>query len=215
MSPSCLPFQKPLEQALLAVDRLEVDRVFAEARRQMSPLEAVEGLIGPTLERIGNSWEMGDAALSQVYMAGRICEKVVEGLFRSDGVLREAQPTMAIGVFRDFHALGKKTVLSYLRASGYRITDLGNGLEADAIIRRVKAEGIDVLFLSILMLPSALAVKSVRETLDREAPETRLVVGGAPFLFDDQLWREVGADAMGHSAADALTIVNEMMGVAS
>jgi methanogenic corrinoid protein MtbC1 len=37
-------------------------------------------------------------------------------------------------------------------------------------------------------------------------------VGGAPFLFDNQLWQEVGADAMGNSAAEAVTIVERLMG---
>ena len=40
----------------------------------------------------------------------------------------------------------------------------------------------------------------------------KVVVGGAPFLFDDQLWQEVGADAMGKSAADAVAIVTRLMG---
>ena len=32
------------------------------------------------------------------------------------------------------------------------------------------------------------------------------------FIFDAELWREVGADAMGRSAADAVTIVERLMG---
>jgi methanogenic corrinoid protein MtbC1 len=37
-------------------------------------------------------------------------------------------------------------------------------------------------------------------------------VGGAPFLFDDRLWQEVGADAMGKSASDVVAIVERLMG---
>jgi trimethylamine corrinoid protein len=37
--------------------------------------------------------------------------------------------------------------------------------------------------------------------------QVRIVVGGAPFRFDAELWRQVGADAMGRTAADALDIV--------
>jgi methanogenic corrinoid protein MtbC1 len=36
------------------------------------------------------------------------------------------------------------------------------------------------------------------------------VVGGAPFLLDDELWKEVGADAMGRSASEAIEIVEAM-----
>ena len=33
-----------------------------------------------TLERIGNLWEKGHCALSQVYMSRRICEELVDAL---------------------------------------------------------------------------------------------------------------------------------------
>ena len=39
----------------------------------------------------------------------------------------------------------------------------------------------------------------------------RVVVGGAPFLFGENLWRGVGADAMGRNAAEAVTLVSEWM----
>jgi len=37
------------------------------------------------------------------------------------------------------------------------------------------------------------------------------VVGGAPFNFDTELWHEVGAHAMGRSAADAAHVVQGWM----
>jgi methanogenic corrinoid protein MtbC1 len=57
------------------------------------------------------------------------------------------------------------------------------------------------------MLPSALEVKAVRATLARRGHRVRIAVGGAPFLLDPELWREVGADAFGRSASDAVAIV--------
>jgi methanogenic corrinoid protein MtbC1 len=39
-----------------------------------------------------------------------------------------------------------------------------------------------------------------------------VVVGGAPFLFDPLLWREVGADAMGRSASEAPGIIEKITG---
>jgi len=34
-----------------------------------------------------------------------------------------------------------------------------------------------------------------------------VIVGGAPFRFDPQLWKEIGADAMAYSAADAIAVI--------
>jgi len=38
-----------------------------------------------------------------------------------------------------------------------------------------------------------------------------LIVGGAPFRFDANLWKEVGADAMGKNASEAINIITHFM----
>ena len=66
--------------------------------------------------------------------------------------------------------------------------------------------------ISVLILPSALKVKQVCSRLKDSGADVKVVVGGAPFLFDAQLWREIGADAMGSSASEAVAIVGRLMG---
>jgi len=74
------------------------------------------------------------------------------------------------------------------------------------------ADKIRVLMISVLMLPSALKVREVCERLKARGADIRVIVGGAPFMFDADLWKEVGADAMGSSAAQAVEIVQGLMG---
>ena len=61
------------------------------------------------------------------------------------------------------------------------------------------------------MLPSALRASEAISKLRSVSPKIRVIVGGAPFLFDEQLWREVGADAMGHNAGEAVALLGAMM----
>ena len=61
------------------------------------------------------------------------------------------------------------------------------------------------------MLPSALKIKELRAKLDVAGLAVKLVVGGAPFRFDPQLWREVGADACGQNALEAIEIVRGLL----
>jgi trimethylamine corrinoid protein len=61
------------------------------------------------------------------------------------------------------------------------------------------------------MLPSALRIKEVTARLRAAGRETKVVVGGAPFRFDSGLVGEVGADAMGESAADAVALVRRFV----
>lgn len=98
-----------------------------------------------------------------------------------------------------------------MRASGFELFDYGR-MDVDALVERVVADRIRVLMISVLMLPSALKVRDVCERLKAKGADTRVIVGGAPFLFDHELWKEVGADAMGSSAAQAVAIVQRLMG---
>jgi methanogenic corrinoid protein MtbC1 len=97
-----------------------------------------------------------------------------------------------------------------LRASGFELSDLGGGLTIDKLVELVKRDKIKILLLSVLMLPSALHVKELKNKLDGR--DVKIVVGGAPFRFDHQLWKEVGADACGANVSDAVKIVSKLMG---
>ncbi len=199
------------EQALLSVDRLGARNILTASRDGQTPIEIVESLVLPALERIGAGWERGDIALSQVYMSGRICEELVNSVLPPGGSIRENQPKMAIAVLDDYHLLGKRIVYSALRASGFELLDYGQ-TRVDDIARRVQEDGVQILLISTQMLPSALHVQDLRSRLDELGLDVKIVVGGAPFRFDDQLWQEVGADAMGQNASDAMSIIARFTG---
>jgi methanogenic corrinoid protein MtbC1 len=194
------------ERALLSVDRLGARNILTESKADQTPIQLVESLVRPALERIGEGWEQGHVALSQVYMSGRMCEELVDSILPPGSSTRENQPKVAIAVLDDYHLLGKRIVYSALRASGFEILDYGQ-VEVDGLVRRVRDDGVQVLLISTLMLPSALHVRELRSRLDQVGLDVKIVVGGAPFRFDDQLWREVGADAMGRNASDAIGII--------
>ncbi len=196
-----------LETALLSLDT-ETARKLIHGWGPIT--EAIEALVVPSLERIGVGWEEGNVALSQVYMSGRICERLVTELLPVV-IEKKVAHRMAIVVFEDHHSLGKRIVYSILRAAGYMLLDYGT-MYQDALVDRVAADNLDILLISTLMLPSALRIKKLKAALDARGLSVRLVVGGAPFRMDPELWREVGADAMGRSASEALIIVADLLG---
>jgi methanogenic corrinoid protein MtbC1 len=201
----------PFRGALESLDRVEAEHIFQQALTRMTPIHAVEQVVVPALEQVGMAWEDGGVALSQVYMSGRFCEELVDKSLPPSDPDRKHQPRSAIVVLSDYHMLGKRIVYSVLRASGFELFDYGR-MDVDELVERVLADKIRVLLISVLILPSALKVREVCARLKAANSEVKVVVGGAPFLFDDQMWREVGADAMGRSASDAVDIVKKLMG---
>lgn len=206
---------REFERALLAMDRVGARSALTAATGAGSLMAVTEGVVAPALERIGDAWAGGDIALAQLYMAGRIAEEVVTAILPATYSDPSRPPAIAIAVLEDHHALGKRLVLSSLRASGHTVTDYGHGVPVDTVLERCRRERPRILLLSTLMLPSALAVRRVVDGLARLDPHPVVVVGGAPFRLDAELWREVGADAMGLDSSDAVALVDRFLGGAS
>ncbi|MFA9390397.1 MAG: B12-binding domain-containing protein [Prolixibacteraceae bacterium] len=202
-------YSDQLERAFLSLDKDSAEKILKEALTLGSPIEIAGELVALTLNRIGAAWEEGTLALSQVYMSGVMCEELIDKILPPQSPIRKAQPKMAIAVFEDYHLLGKRIILSSLRASGFELIDLGGGLSADQLVEIIHKDGIKILLLSVLMLPSALHVKQLKEML--KDTDVKIVVGGAPFRFDEELWKEVGADAFGKDPAEAIQIVTQLM----
>lgn len=199
------------KEVLLSLDRLSAKQMLDDQIERMTPIKFIEDVVVVALERIGAGWNEGTISLSQVYMTGRICEGLVDQLLPPEDPERKDKPNMAICVLSDHHKLGKVIVYSLLRASGFDLLDYGT-MEADDLVARVNKDKIEILLISALMLPSALKVKRVKEKLTDMGLDVKIIVGGAPFLFDDKLWKEVGADAMCRTASEVVPVIQEFMG---
>jgi methanogenic corrinoid protein MtbC1 len=142
-------------------------------------------------------------------MSGRICEEIIDSLLPSHVPGRITSPPMAIAVLEDHHMLGLRLVYSVLRAGGYELRSYGRK-DVDELVEQVRADQIEVLLVSVLMLRSALRVKELRLRLAQAGCGVKLLVGGAPFRLDAHLWQEVGADATADCAAGAVAAVRQM-----
>jgi methylmalonyl-CoA mutase cobalamin-binding domain/chain len=203
------------QQALIAMDRIRARDTLSPASADADAHAAIERIVVPALERIGDDWEHGLISLAQLYMAGRIAEETVSDMLPRTRPAGRTTPRAAIAVLEDHHSLGKRLVLSALRASGHDVLDYGHGVTVDELVQRAHDDDIQVLLVSTLMLPAALRVREVVSTLASSGRHTAVIVGGAPFRLDPPLWREVGADATGRNSAEAMALLDSFLGGAS
>jgi methanogenic corrinoid protein MtbC1 len=197
-------------KALLSLDRETARRQMRLALADTNTAAAIETLLIPTMERIGALWEQGEVALSQVYMSGRICEGILDELLPVAEVTETEKPQVVIAVFEDNHALGKRLVVSALRVARIPVQDYGLGVTLDDLVKKVHQDRPQVLLLSVLMLRSALRVADLIQTLEAMSERPYIIVGGAPFLLDAKLWRQVGADAMATNSAETLRLLKSL-----
>ncbi len=204
-----LPIEN-FQTALLQIDRIRAAEIFENIYLKDRNFETLEQMTMEALERIGDGWEDGQLSLSQVYMSGVICEELIEKYMPKFSTSYKKTPKMGIAVLLDHHALGKRIVFSVLRASGYDLIDFGQGLSVEEIVEKTIEAKIDILLLSTLMLPSALKVKNVIESLRKNGSSARVVVGGAPFRLDSSLWQKVDADADGKNGTNVKQVIEKL-----
>lgn len=107
--------------------------------------------------------------------------------------------------------LGKRLVAFVLRANGLGFMDYGRVQTRD-LVRQVERDRIKILLISTLMLPSALQIKEVVRLLAERGLDVKIIAGGAPFRFDRELFREVGADAAADRASEVVTLIRQVSG---
>lgn len=200
---------KEFMKYLLSINRFECRNLILAKKDKMN---VIENIIIPALTEIGDGWQEGIYSLSQIYMSSVICEDISEELFAAGDAVQNQKLNIAVVTFDDYHTFGKKLVSLTLRASGYRIHDFGMIFDENKLLELVKKNNIDVLLMSVLMLPPALKIKDIKPKLLEINPDLKIIVGGAPFRFDEQLYLEVGGDATGDTPQDAVRLIKEMEG---
>ncbi|MCU7940962.1 MAG: cobalamin-dependent protein [gamma proteobacterium symbiont of Bathyaustriella thionipta] len=205
-------YSRELEQAILSTDQIRAELILVDLG-DISTQDFVEKIIVPAMDHIGDGWEDGSVAISQVYMGAKICESLILQTSDPEAKFRQPQLHFAITVLEDFHLLGKSIVYSVLRGLGYKVDDFGR-TTVEQLVDMVEQESVDILLISTLMLRSALKIKELRNRLVERGLDIKLVVGGAPFRFDTQLWEEVGADATAVGTSELIPVIERLTGEA-
>lgn len=195
---------KKFYNALVSIERDAVFKmIFESLENGFSILSIFDKIIVPAMEQVGKDWENGIISFSQVYMSGKICEDIA-GKF-ADAPAAGNNPEICLCVLNDYHTLGKKLIAMFLAGAGYTVRDLGR-VSTSELVETIKKGSYSVCFISVLMLPSAYSVADVKTGILQEKLDTKIIVGGAPFRLNPELWKEVGADDYGKTAGDALSL---------
>ena len=203
---------KKFFEALIAINRVRATQIFDSYLQEHTLVRAMDDIIVPALDGIGQGWQEGRYSLAQIYLSGRITEELVRSA--GNAVTNRGSvtnPEIAVAVLNDQHQLGKRLVMLALHSAGIYPRDydtVGEKSIIDAVIR----DNIKILLVSVLMYNSALLVKPLVGELQVRSPHTKVIVGGAPFRLDPGLYKKVGAHGMGKSAADAIYLVKEIIG---
>jgi 5-methyltetrahydrofolate--homocysteine methyltransferase len=199
----------------------DADAAVMVAREALSsgakPVEFFEGCIAPSLAEVGKRFETLEIFLPEMVTAAEAVDKVNAEVIKPALEVASAEAAKVKGrvllatVQGDLHDIGKNMVGLMLKVNGFEVIDLGTNVSPSDIVASAKKEGVDIIGLSALLTTCLPYMKDVCDFLVAKGARGayRVVVGGAATTPD--FAKEVGADAHGDSAADAVAICTEMM----
>ena len=183
----------------------------------MNPLEGVEKGLVPGIRQVGEDFGTGAIFLPELTMAAKVMKAgvaILDERIKTSGTKRVTYGKVVIGTVKgDIHDIGKSLVAALLQANGYDVIDLGVDVDNDAFIAAATENGADVLGMSSLLTLPLLQMGKVIEKLEEVGmrDQLKVVVGGCPIT--QEFADEIGADAVGFDAQDAVVKVDRLLGI--
>jgi 5-methyltetrahydrofolate--homocysteine methyltransferase len=176
-------------------------------------LEIVKTAIVPGIEQAGKLWHdniyfMPDVVLSAE--AFKAAMQVVKP--HTLGRKTDSRWKIILGVVAgDMHDLGKSIVIAMLMGAGFDVVDLGVDIPAATFIEKVKELKPDILGIGCYMTTTMLELKDVLQSLEENGLRNtvKVMIGGVPTT--QQFADEIGADAWGKDALDAVTAAKQLI----
>ena len=180
--------------------------------REIAPKRILdEGLIAG-MDVIGARFRNHEIFLPDVLLAARAMYAgmdLLKPLFLEAGVPSIGRVVLGT-VQGDLHDIGKNLVGIMLRGAGFEVIDLGKDVPPERFVEAAQQENARVIGMSTLLTTTTPVMMRVTELLKAQGLDgsIRTIVGGAP--VSAELAGEIGADAYGYDAANAVERVRTL-----
>ncbi len=191
-----------------------IDRAAAATEELLAaykPLEIVEKIIIPTLEKVGADYESGARFLPQLVKSADTVKAAFEVL---KSKMADAGETMSYGkiimatVKGDIHDIGKNIVKVILENYGYEVLDLGKDTDIELVVKTAKQEGVRLVGLSALMTTTVVSMEATIKALREAGLDCKIAVGGA--VLTPEYAKKINADYYCKDAMEAVRVANSI-----
>lgn len=170
------------------------------------PMTVINEKIIPALDEVGKGFEKKTVYLPQLLMSAEAASRAFEAVKEKMGDKKgESKGRVVIATVKgDIHDIGKNIVKVLLENYGFEVIDLGRDVAPETVLEAVKTSGARLVGLSALMTTTVDAMKETVELLKKEAPEVKVMVGGA--VLTQEYADMIGATWYGKDAMDAVRL---------
>ena len=205
---------KRLIEFILTGNRKEAMDLLNASAIQFHWRNTISGVLEPALDEIGKRWAAEKISLAAGYLAGKIAEDALLKAAETEGATPETKGPVVIGNAEDdYHSLGRKMVVIFLKTAGWKVIDLGNDVQAIDFVNMAVESNSKIIAVSAMMLTTAENIRKIRSEIDRRGLTGRikLAVGGAVFRIRPELVAEVGGEGTAASAVNVPELMEQLL----
>ncbi len=201
-----------LVEALVAGDREKCVRAVEKVLQESEDYELILRSLAEGMDIVGRKYESGEYFIPEMLRSARAANAVMEKLRASMNGRGERVKagTIVIGtVSGDIHDVGKNLLVTFLRASGYTVHDLGVDVPAERFVQEVEEKKADFLLMSALTTATRYAMRDVIRLLEERGlrDRVRVLVGGVS--VNERFARELGADGYAKDVRSTISLLRK------
>ena len=190
-----------------------INEAKAELDKGRLPGDIINEDLIPAINEVGDLFEKKTYFLPQLISSAEAMKTAIEYLepmlSTDDG--DGPKTTIVIATVEgDIHDIGKNLVALMLKNYGFRVIDLGKDVSREIIVQTAIDENADFIALSALMTTTMMRMKDVVELVHEKHLKTKVIIGGA--VITQSFADEIGADGYSKDAAEAVKLVQRLIG---
>ncbi len=168
-------------------------------------LDIVKEQIIPALNKVGKGFEEKTVYLPSLLMAAEAAKAAFEPISAALAASPDKSERLTVimaTVKGDIHDIGKNIVCLLLENYGFKVVDLGRDVAPEAILEACEKYHAPIVGLSALMTTTVPSMEETIKLLRKNAPWSRIIVGGAVLTEDYAM--TIGADKYAEDAMEAV-----------
>ncbi len=184
--------------------------------RGEDPWDIILGPMSEAMDEIGKLYEEGEYFIAEMLVAADIFKKALKEMGIEESDSESSLGVVVIGTVKgDVHDIGKSLVATMLRASGFKVIDLGVDVDADKFIHAVREHDADIVAMSALLTTTRNYMKTVIDRLKEEGlrDKVKVLIGG--LSTSKEFAEKIGADGWGKNAIEGVEVAKRLLGVSA
>lgn len=200
-----------LYQALTRRDEAKAGQIFLEMHTAFDLMTLFEGVIVPTLVKIGEGWFRGELSVAVEHFASAYLRGKLLTLLQAYPIRRSAAHVL-IGCGPDEqHEIGSLMLAVLLRAEGFRVEYLGPDIPLEDLVDYAGDERPNMVILSATTEPAARQLRNLQNKLNRLQRPVLFGFGGGAFNTHPNLRSEIPGVFLGATLEESLARARSLL----